>query len=103
MSAITERADEGKQARTLADAIVDTVHEPLVVLDQDLRVVAAGRSFYQTFGVVSGDTQGRLFYELADGQWRITALRTLYSTARVGPSFTTSVDSLAGRLVQTQV
>lgn len=63
--------------RTLADAIVDTVREPLVVLDRDLRVVAASRSFYQTFGVVPDDTQGRLFYELADGQWDIPALRQL--------------------------
>ena len=69
--------DQIRQPRTLADAIVDTVHEPLVVLDQDLRVVAASRSFYQTFAVASADTQGRLFYELADGQWSIPALRKL--------------------------
>jgi PAS domain-containing protein len=56
-----------KVARTLADAIVDTVREPLVVLDRDLRVVAASRMFYQTFGVARGDTQGRLFHELAEG------------------------------------
>ena len=60
--------DVVKQPRTLADAIVDTVHEPLVVLDRDLWVVAASRSFYQTFGVLADDTQGRLFYELAHGQ-----------------------------------
>ena len=69
--------DVVKQARTLADAIVDTVHEPLVVLDRDLRVVAASRSFYQTFDVLPDDTQGRLFYELANGQWEIPALRKL--------------------------
>jgi PAS domain-containing protein len=40
-----------KDGQTLAEAIVDTVREPLVVLDRDLRVVAANRSFYQTFGV----------------------------------------------------
>ena len=64
-------------SRSLADAIVDTVREPLVVLDRDLRVVTASRSFYQTFGVVPDDTQGRLFYELAGGQWDIPALREL--------------------------
>jgi chemotaxis protein methyltransferase CheR len=69
--------DDVKIARTLADAIVDTVHEPLVVLDRDLRVVAASRSFYQTFAVSPADTQGRLFYELAGGQWSIPALRKL--------------------------
>ncbi len=70
-------SDDVKKPRTLADAIVDTVREPLVVLDRDLRVVAASRSFYLTFGVVPDDTQGRLFYELADGQWSIPALRKL--------------------------
>ena len=38
---------------TLAQAIVDTVRDPLVVLDQNLRVIAASRSFLQTFGLVS--------------------------------------------------
>ncbi len=61
---------------SLAEAIVDTVREPLVVLDRDLRVVAASRSFYQTFGVARDD-QGRMFYELGDGQWDIPALQDL--------------------------
>ena len=76
---MTERiaTKEMEKARTLADAIVDTVREPLVVLDRELRVVAASRSFYQTFGVAPDDTEGRLFYELANGQWDIPALRTL--------------------------
>ncbi len=63
--------------RSLADAIVDTVHEPLVMLDRDLRVLAASRSFYRAFGVSPSATQGRLFYELAGGQWEIPALRKL--------------------------
>jgi len=61
----------------LAKAIVDTVREPLVVLDRDLRVVIASRSFYQTFGGELPNTQGRLLYELAEGQWNIPALRLL--------------------------
>jgi chemotaxis protein methyltransferase CheR len=63
--------------RTLADAIVDTVREPRVVLDKDLRVVVASRSFYRMFGAAPGNTQGRLFYDLAQGQWNIPALRKL--------------------------
>ncbi len=63
--------------RTLADAIVDTVREPLVVLDQDLRVVAASRSFYRAFGAGPAETEGHLFYELAGGQWKTPALRRL--------------------------
>jgi PAS domain S-box-containing protein len=62
---------------SLAEAIVDTVREPLVVLDRDLRVIAASRSFYRTFGVEPQNTQGRMLFELGDGQWNIPALRTL--------------------------
>jgi two-component sensor histidine kinase len=61
----------------LAQAIVDTVAEPLVVLDSDLRVVTASRSFYLTFGVNRQNTQGRLLYDLGDGQWDIAELRLL--------------------------
>src|SRR4029450_10812905 len=59
----------------LAQAIVDTVREPLLVLDKDLRVVAASRSFYLTFRVNRQDTQGRMLYALGHGQWDIPALR----------------------------
>ena len=62
---------------TLAEAIVDTVREPLVVLDRDLRVIAASRSFYRTFAVEPRNTQGRKLYLLGDGQWNIPALRTV--------------------------
>ena len=62
---------------SLAEAIVDTVREPLVVLDRDLRVVAASRSFYRTFAAEPRSTQGRKLYELGDGQWNIPALRTV--------------------------
>ena len=60
---------------TLAEAIVATVREPLVVLDRDLRVITASRSFYRRFAVEPQDTQGRRLYELGDGQWNIPALR----------------------------
>jgi len=62
---------------SLAEAIVNTVREPLVVLDRDLRVVAASRSFYQTFGVEPLNTQGRKLYLLGDGQWNIPTLRNV--------------------------
>jgi PAS domain S-box-containing protein len=68
---------ELEKTRTLADAIVDTVREPLVVLDRDLRVLMASRSFYRAFGTVPEETLGRLFYALAGGQWDIPALRAL--------------------------
>jgi two-component sensor histidine kinase len=64
-------------ACALAHAIVDTVREPLVVLDRDLRVVAASRSFYLTFKVNPDNTEGKLLYELGDGEWDIPKLRLL--------------------------
>ena len=68
---------ENRDAGTLAQAIVDTVREPLLVLDKDLRVLAASRSFYSTFQVAPSTTQGELLYELGDGQWDIPELRLL--------------------------
>jgi chemotaxis protein methyltransferase CheR len=61
----------------LAQAIVDTIREPLLVLDKDLRVVAASRSFYLTFGMNRQDVQGRPIYALGNGQWDLPELRLL--------------------------
>src|SRR5438270_5528985 len=57
--------------------IVDTVREPLLILDTSLRVRSANRAFYQTFHVSSEETENRLIYELGNGQWDIPDLRTL--------------------------
>lgn len=64
-------------AGVLARAIVNTVREPLLVLDEDLRVVAASRSFYSTFHSTPAETEQRLLYTLGDGQWDIPSLRAL--------------------------
>jgi PAS domain S-box-containing protein len=62
---------------TLAHAIVDTVRDPLLVLDNNLRVIAASRAFYQTFHLSNREVRGRLLYEIDEGQWNIPELRTL--------------------------
>jgi two-component sensor histidine kinase len=64
-------------ARPLAQAIVDTIRDPLLVLDQDLRVVTASRAFYQAFRMKRQDIHGRPVYGLGDGQWDIPELRLL--------------------------
>lgn len=61
----------------LAQAIVDTIREPLLVLDEGLRVVTANRSFYLTFRMIRQDVQGRPVYALGEGQWDIPELRSL--------------------------
>jgi chemotaxis protein methyltransferase CheR len=68
------------EAQTLAQAIVNTIHEPLLVLDAQLSVLAASRSFYEIFKVDPAQTQGSRLYDLGDGQWDIPALRTLLET-----------------------
>ncbi len=68
------------EAQTLAQAIVNTIHEPLLVLDGDLRVMAASRAFYEIFKVDAGATRGALLDDLGDGQWDIPALRLLLET-----------------------
>ncbi len=60
-----------------AQNIVDTVREPLLILDATLRVRSANRAFYQTFQVSAEETEGHLIYELGNGQWDIPDLRTL--------------------------
>src|SRR6478609_8401159 len=60
-----------------AQNIVDTVREPLLILDATLRVRSANRAFYQTFHVSPGETEGHLIYELGNGQWDFPDLRTL--------------------------
>ncbi|MDI6877684.1 MAG: chemotaxis protein CheB [Methanomicrobiales archaeon] len=64
-------------ARRYAESIVETIREPLVVLDPDLRVVSANRAFYTTFQVTPERTEGQLLYTLSENQWDIPELRHL--------------------------
>ena len=66
-----------EEIENYAQNIVDTVREPLLILDATLRVRSANRAFYQTFQVSAAETEGRLIYELGNGQWDIPDLRTL--------------------------
>jgi PAS domain S-box-containing protein len=73
-----KRSDDAlKDALAYAQGVVETVREPLLVLGGDLRVKTANRSFYQTFRVSPGETEGRLIYHLGDRQWDIPRLRIL--------------------------
>ena len=63
------------QRRSLEEAIVDTVREPLIVLDEAMRVLIASRSFYSAFQVTKQEAEGRSLFELGNGQWNIASLR----------------------------
>src|SRR3954452_10291414 len=72
-----ERGALVEDIQNYAQNIVDRVREPLLILDATLRVQSANRAFYKTFHVSPGETEGRLIYELGNGQWDIPDLRRL--------------------------
>ena len=80
MEDITERKQleaEIQDAREYAENIVETVREPLVVLNSDLKVLTANHSFYDTFKVSPENTIGNFIYDLGNRQWDIPKLRVL--------------------------
>jgi hypothetical protein len=88
---------EVEDACALAQAMVDTVREPLIVLDKELRVVGASRSFYEKFSADPDDTQGKHSYELGDGEWDIPK-RTL--SGPEGTTVSVAHATFAGRDAQ---
>ena len=69
-----------KESQEYAESVINTVREPLISLDQNLRVVTASRSFYEFFKVNPEDTMGQLIYDLGNKQWDIPKLRELLET-----------------------
>lgn len=65
------------QSWTYIKTIVDVVREPVVILDSQLRVMAANEAFYRAFQVEPKVTEGKVVYELGNGQWNIPSLRKL--------------------------
>ena len=65
------------QAEEMALAIVDTLPEPFLVLDDTLRLLAASRCFYEVYDEDPAGAHGRSFFELSGGQWNIPGLRRL--------------------------
>jgi len=77
IDAVKRSLGEAQEARDFAEAIVETLREPLLVLDAEFRVVRATPSFYQTFQVSKRDTEGQLLFDLGSGQWNVPSLREL--------------------------
>jgi two-component sensor histidine kinase len=65
------------EAQSLAMAVMDAAIEPFVVLDDQIRLVAASRSFYETFEIAPGQAYGVLLYDLGQRDWDIPALRAM--------------------------
>ena len=66
-----------KAALLFAEGIVDTIYEPLIVLDSDLRVIFANNSFYKYFDVKPSETENKLIYDLGNRQWDVPELKEL--------------------------
>lgn len=66
-----------RQERDFTNAIVQTVREPLIVLNASFNVIMANRQFYEVFQVSPNDTEQRLIFDLGNGQWDIPQLRSL--------------------------
>ena len=77
VTAESDAAAAFERERLLSKGIVDTVREPLLVLDEQLGIISASRSFYATFHVEPGETVGRRLDDLGNGQWAIPALLEL--------------------------
>lgn len=86
---VTERvhAIAAQESRWLAEAIVDAVSSPLLVLDGQFRIISANRAFYQHFGGEPGHTVGSSLFEIGDRRWDVAAVHTLLEApARGGPN-----------------
>ncbi|MBW4662387.1 MAG: PAS domain-containing protein [Drouetiella hepatica Uher 2000/2452] len=76
IDALKRSAATVEGARNYAEAIVETVQVPLVVLESDLRVNKANRAFYETFQVSPPETAQAILFDLGNGQWNIPGLRS---------------------------
>lgn len=74
---LLERNNQLNNARLYAESIVNTVHESLLILDTNIRVVSANASFYRAFKMERKETEGKLLYELGSKQWNTSDLRAL--------------------------
>jgi two-component system CheB/CheR fusion protein len=72
---LLKRNMELKQSRTYAEAIIETMHSPLLVLASNFQVRMANKAFYKTFKLTLENTEGSFIFELGDNAWDIPSLR----------------------------
>lgn len=68
-----------KAGHVQAQGVVDTMTQPIVVLDQSLRVSTANNAFLRSFRVDRDEVMGQTFFDLGNGQWDIAELRELFA------------------------
>jgi two-component system CheB/CheR fusion protein len=80
---LVDRNDQLNISRMYAESIVTTIREPLIILNKNLFVRTANKSYYKRFHTNQEDTEGRLLFEIGDNQWDIPGLRTMLEKALV--------------------
>ena len=81
-----------RASREYAEAVVEAVPMPLLVLSYDLKVISANKSFSDTFRMTSGETQGKFVYDLGERQWDIPWLREIAQVSEPGAVGTIEVE-----------
>ncbi len=71
------RNDLLNESYDYSESIIATLHEPMIILDKEMRVKSANRAFYKNFKVKEDVTEGSLLYDLGNKQWNIPLLRKL--------------------------
>ncbi len=79
-----DRNDQYNRARQYSEAIVNTITEPLLVLNRDLRIKSANPAFYETFRLRDDDITGKILFELQESNWDVPALRTPLLNVQTG-------------------
>ena len=90
-----DRSEQLDLSRLYAESIVTTIREPILILTKDLKVRSANRAFYEKFSVIKEGTEGKLLFDLGNGQWDIPSLREMLE--KILPQQTSIVDFEAAR------
>jgi two-component system, chemotaxis family, CheB/CheR fusion protein len=76
------RNDLLQESYNYSQTIIDTMHEPMLILTDKLRIKSASKSFYKKFQTRKEDTEEKSLFDLGHGQWKIPALRRLLDDVR---------------------
>jgi PAS domain-containing protein len=77
ITSLRDKDVELRSALATSDALMDSLREPVLLLDEELRVVTANRAFFEKFGVPAVHAAGVLLYDLQNKAWDVPAMRTL--------------------------
>ncbi len=84
VSEIKRSLERVKHARDYAEAIVNTIHEPLAVLDDELTIHDANRAFYESMQVPEYAAKGKAIFDVSSGRFDTPPIRTLFDRLKQG-------------------